>query len=66
MIQKELDDKEQKKQNLIRSAGNKQKSKEIVNRSYDAKMLITREAEANDIEDDQNSSANQNMTALNT
>ena len=29
-------------------------------------MLITREAEANDLEDDENSSANQNMTALNT
>ena len=29
-------------------------------------MHITREAEANDLEDDENSSANQNMTALNT
>ena len=42
------------------------KNKEVINRSYDAKMLMTREAEANDLEDDENSSANQNMTALNT
>ena len=67
-MQSELDSKELQKQNLIRNAATRTKGKSLVNKnkSHEVTMHITREAEANDLEDDENSSANQNMTALNT
>ena len=53
-MQSELEQKEQLKNSLIRNA-TRTKGNEVVNKSHD---VYIREAEANDLEDDENSSAN--------
>ena len=67
-MQSELEQKELYKLNLIRNAAARSKGTTVVNKSQDVRMhMLKREAEANELEDDhENSSANQNMTALNT